>query len=807
MSTIFKGQNDIQQIRDKIDLGSNAERKEAIRRVINLMRLGENVQVFFSSILQCVKTSDIELKKMIYLYLVHYSNHEPEQSIMAVNTFIQDSQDPNPLIRGLAVRNMCRIKVDSVAENMIIPLKKCIDDKDPYVRKSAILGIVKLYDVIPEAIENSQLFDDLLARLYDDNPLVVSNTTAAIFEINERRTTPIFEFRGKTIDPIINAISSSNEWCQTVLFDAISRYIPETSEEISGLIERITPFLNSSNPSVVIGAFKSIFLLTEKDKNESKEIFEKILPSILSLSSSAEYEIQYTVLRTISLFVKKYPKALSKEIRFFFCKYNDPSYIKLEKLDIILEIVTASTVQSVLDEFSEYINSVDVSFVRKTIQYIGKISSKINAAVRKCVDILFTCFDSKADYAIEEAIIVFCDILRKLPGEFESTLSTICSSFDKVHDTKAKASAIWILGEYAEIIENVDSLIDPFLDSFQDSDPLVQLQILTSIVKIYLIKPEETQDQLQYVLNEATKPTTVPDVKNRALLYWRLLSSDMNISKEIIKFKKQTKIISKPDFDDDTLNELLQNIGTISGVLHILPSEFVHRAKYIPDIDEEFQPEALRNWQQLSLSDESYISAFIDFDRNNMYFRVVNKSQTTLSNFAIAIDTNAIGLTIKDVPSFPQSLEFGDNFEVTIPISLNSSSTNLSQKDLHIAFRTNLGNIFAISRIPIEVTIFKSKTLSQEEYESYYNQFINCTTQSYDGFNLANNNELNQRNINIVNQNNNTLQFNFSILNNQLFIGEINQTDQKYNFVIKSNDSTYLPLIEQNIQFLFGKMQ
>jgi vesicle coat complex subunit len=122
------------------------------------MRSGKNVQSLFSSVLRCVKTSDIELKKLAYLYLINDSSHEPEQAIMAVNTFVQDSQDPNPLIRALAVRNMCRIRLESVAEHMVIPLKCCLKDPDPYVRKTVAFGIAKLYEIIPEVAENSQLF-------------------------------------------------------------------------------------------------------------------------------------------------------------------------------------------------------------------------------------------------------------------------------------------------------------------------------------------------------------------------------------------------------------------------------------------------------------------------------------------------------------------------------------------------------------------------------------------------------------------------------------------------------------------------
>jgi hypothetical protein len=51
------------------------------------------------------------VKEHTYLYLATYSTQEPEEAIMTVNTFDQDSQHPMPVIRTLAVRTMCRIRL------------------------------------------------------------------------------------------------------------------------------------------------------------------------------------------------------------------------------------------------------------------------------------------------------------------------------------------------------------------------------------------------------------------------------------------------------------------------------------------------------------------------------------------------------------------------------------------------------------------------------------------------------------------------------------------------------------------------
>jgi hypothetical protein len=46
------------------------------------------------------------------------------------------------------------------------------------------------------------------------------------------------------------------------------------------------------------------------------------------------------------------------------------------------------------------------------------------------------------------------------------------------------------------------------------------------VVKLFLFKPDRSQGLVQRVLNTATKDCDSPDVRDRAYIYWRLLSTD-----------------------------------------------------------------------------------------------------------------------------------------------------------------------------------------------------------------------------------------------------------------------------------------
>ena len=44
---------------------------------------------------------------------------------------------------------------------------------------------------------------------------------------------------------------------------------------------------------------------------------------------------------------------LKEDVKVFFVKYNDPIYVKLEKLDIMIRLVTSGNIGSVLAELKE----------------------------------------------------------------------------------------------------------------------------------------------------------------------------------------------------------------------------------------------------------------------------------------------------------------------------------------------------------------------------------------------------------------------------------------------------------------------
>lgn len=81
-------------------------------------------------------------------------------------------EDPNPLIRALAIRTMGYIQVEKIIDCLIDPLSHCLRDQDPYVRKTAAICVAKLYMYDRGLVESERLIEKLRDLLNDPNPTV-----------------------------------------------------------------------------------------------------------------------------------------------------------------------------------------------------------------------------------------------------------------------------------------------------------------------------------------------------------------------------------------------------------------------------------------------------------------------------------------------------------------------------------------------------------------------------------------------------------------------------------------------------------
>lgn len=133
-------------------------------------------------------------------------------------------------------------------------------------------------------------------------------------------------------------------------------YVPQDSAEATLLAERVSPRLSHSNSAVVLTCIRVILYMMEyiADEKTITTLCRKLSPPLVTILAKGP-EIQYLVLRNALLILQRRPEVLRNDIRVFFCKYNDPIYVKVTKLELIFMLATESNIKEVLAELRELV--------------------------------------------------------------------------------------------------------------------------------------------------------------------------------------------------------------------------------------------------------------------------------------------------------------------------------------------------------------------------------------------------------------------------------------------------------------------
>ncbi|KAG9318444.1 Adaptor protein complex beta subunit [Chiua virens] len=544
------------------------KRRTVLKKIVANITMGNDMSPLFHDVVQCIGTPLLEIKKMVYLYLVSYGRSKPEQIQIVIPSFLQDCNDRNPLIRALAIRTMAYIPIPVVTEALSEQLRHCIKDRDPYVRKTAAICVAKLYAADPRKAERAGFVEMLRDMMLDANATVVANAVAALSEIGDP-------------NKLIAALGESSEWGQIYILDSLLRYVPEQHADAEMMAERVIIQLQHANSAVVLTTIKVLLYLMNYMDNRKliDHICKKMGPPLVTLLSSGP-EVQYVALRNILLIIQRRPAVLKNDVKVFFCKYNDPIYVKLAKLEIMYRLAREENAREVLAELEEYASEVDIDFVRKAVRSIGRLAIKVEASADMCIHSLLTLIETKISYVVQEAVIVIKDIFRRYPGKYEGIIPTLCENLDALEESEAKASMVWVLGQFSNRIDNVDELLDDLVYKFLDETVEVQLALLTAVVKLFIYKSssETAKTLVHKVLKWATEEIDNPDLRDRGFMYWRMLAMNPTVAGEIVLAEKPPITTDSDRMDRGALDQLLLHTGTLGSIYHKNPETFIRNA-------------------------------------------------------------------------------------------------------------------------------------------------------------------------------------------------------------------------------------
>ncbi|KAK8466922.1 hypothetical protein PHAVU_008G232400 [Phaseolus vulgaris] len=203
-----------------LDSKFDSEKCEALKRLLALIAQGFDVSNFFPQVVKNVASQSLEVKKLVYLYLLHYAEKRPNEVLLSINYFQKDLGDTNPLVRAWALRAMAGIRLHVIAPLALVAVQKCARDPSVYVRKCAANALPKLHDLRME--EHASAIEEIVGLLLNDHsPGVVGAAASAFTSVCPNN----FSLIGRNYRRLCEILPDVEEWGQIILIGILLRYV------------------------------------------------------------------------------------------------------------------------------------------------------------------------------------------------------------------------------------------------------------------------------------------------------------------------------------------------------------------------------------------------------------------------------------------------------------------------------------------------------------------------------------------------------------------------------------------------------
>lgn len=537
---------------------TNEDLQEALKKVLAVMTLGIDLSSIFTEVLMFSYTNDVISKKMIYLYLTMYSENNEELAIMALNTFLKDCNNNDAKIRGLALRTLCSLKIPSALEYIQQRVLEMLDDRDAYVRKIAVMGILKLYYLNNNFFEEHRLMDRLYTFLKDPNKSVVACAIHALEEIMYEEGG--MAINSKIIAYLMNRFNDFDNFGKNTIVNLLQKYKPKNEEEMFNIMNLLEDNLRKSNVSLAISVFSVFINFTSNSSNIFGQVLERITPNLISLACSTESEELFVILTHLLVLVKSSAKEyVAKDYKLFYCKASDENYNSKLKIEILTELSNRENINDIVEEFSEYAGEKNVVFSRLAIRGLSdllrKFPDKSVVILKRLLiyvklgkrDLVFTILDS------------IKDIINSLPEFPEDLISVLETAVSDDSDETSLVSLINILAQIPSKIKSAPYIIESILDlAIEQRKPYTRdlmLNLLNSIIRLFVKRPGEVLPILskffQYLFESENPYSDDVDLIERAVFYYNLLKSDVNALADL--FDQKSNLAKEVDCDAEML--------------------------------------------------------------------------------------------------------------------------------------------------------------------------------------------------------------------------------------------------------------
>uniref|UniRef100_A0A8C2BT29 Adaptor related protein complex 4 subunit beta 1 n=1 Tax=Cyprinus carpio TaxID=7962 RepID=A0A8C2BT29_CYPCA len=203
---------------------------------------------------------------------------------LAINTLREDCADPSPMVRGLALRNMCNFRMLGMTEYIEQPIVAGLRDKASYVRRVAVLGCAKMHSLEPNTEIVGSIVNELYALLRNPDPVVLVNSLRALEKILKDEGGVVIN---KPIaHHLFNRCADLDSMAQSEVLTFLLRYLPN-------ILSLLDTFLQSSHAHVAVATLRLFLHLASTHPAVQADALLHTSAPLLATCGAASHELRF----------------------------------------------------------------------------------------------------------------------------------------------------------------------------------------------------------------------------------------------------------------------------------------------------------------------------------------------------------------------------------------------------------------------------------------------------------------------------------------------------------------------------------
>ncbi|GET93623.1 adaptin, putative [Leishmania tarentolae] len=495
----------IDDLRRSLSSESLHDKRDGMKRIIAQMCKGSDMRHFFPDVVKNIHVPSIELRKLIYVFIVHYAEDCPNETLLSISAFQKDLLDPSMHVRALALRMLASLRILAIQPVVMVAVKKCADDMAPLVRKTAALALVQMHMVARQELDRDAVRQLLRKLLSDRSPDVVGAAAMAYTRICSDE----WDLVHGVYRRLCRILKDCEEWGQVVLLRLLLRYArlhfvdpngpfaaktsrcSRGSSSSSGegtdsddddatsssrssfnmqpsrgcgtnksdagadahidpdlllLLNSARPLLWSMNSATVVA---TIALLCHCGTRRFQEACVK--PAMRLLNTCTEGHI--AVLHVVHALLLLQRDAFLPYLKSFFLLPLDPADVRHVKLRILSRLVTPETSTEVSREFQSYLRQYNDAAVVEAIQGLSQAVQQYPPFAARTIRLVTPLLSSRTSSpaVVAEAVAVLrvlvlqgTDLVRISRLVCQLTLDVM---EERITEPSAVATILWLAGE------------------------------------------------------------------------------------------------------------------------------------------------------------------------------------------------------------------------------------------------------------------------------------------------------------------------------------------------------------------------